>query len=266
MRTLIDVQAALERLNVNLVVKDMKLLAQGFSSDNYLICSNAQQYVLKFAHQPLIASQVDVQETLYALAITPKVYALDIAQGIQLSEYWPAESPCSANNINVLSRLLSRLHPIKHNSQCMNFKQKFAQYHVLPEYEEHKHFIANLLHQLAAFQANIGFCHNDLVLENMLQYQGRVKLIDFEYAGNNDVFFDLASISSSLMLSVKEKTQLLTTYIESSGLKISLVAAQEKLNYFQLAYDFLCYFWYIDHQQPKLAQQVLALLILPKLK
>ena len=38
-------------------------------------------------------------------------------------------------------------------------------------------------------------CHNDLLPGNVLFADDRVWLLDFEYAGMNDVFFDLGNLS-----------------------------------------------------------------------
>ncbi|GHF81700.1 phosphotransferase [Thalassotalea marina] len=265
MRTLTDIQKALDVLNVNLSASSMTLLAQGFSSDNYLVSANGQQYVLKFAHQPLITSQIAIQPKLHELAITPEVLATEPAKGLQLSQYWPSKTPCTAEQLPAIGELLSRLHQIKHNSACMDFQQKFNQYQGLAEFAIHRPVIEVLKAKLSAFDKHLGFCHNDLVLDNMLQCDNEVKLIDFEYSGNNDVFFDLASVSSSLLLGTEDKARLLTYYLAHCKLTITNELAVKKLNCFQLAYDFLCYFWYIEHQQPRLAKQVLTQLISPKL-
>ncbi|MEP7202477.1 MAG: phosphotransferase [Ilumatobacteraceae bacterium] len=55
-------------------------------------------------------------------------------------------------------------------------------------------------------------CHNDLLPANVLFATDRVWLLDFEYAGMNDVFFDLANLSVNGELSHEAEERLLTLY------------------------------------------------------
>ena len=55
-------------------------------------------------------------------------------------------------------------------------------------------------------------CHNDLLPGNVLFADDRVWLLDFEYAGMNDVFFDLANLSVNSELSPESDDRLLTLY------------------------------------------------------
>jgi thiamine kinase-like enzyme len=55
------------------------------------------------------------------------------------------------------------------------------------------------------------FCHNDLLNENFL-YDGELRILDWEYAGMGDPFFDLASFSINHVLSPSADESLLTDY------------------------------------------------------
>jgi thiamine kinase-like enzyme len=55
-------------------------------------------------------------------------------------------------------------------------------------------------------------CHNDLLPGNVLFAADRVWLLDFEYAGMNDVFFDLANLSVNSELNQEADERLLTLY------------------------------------------------------
>ena len=58
-------------------------------------------------------------------------------------------------------------------------------------------------------------CHNDLLPGNLLFDDERVWLLDFEYAGMNDVFFDLANLSVNAALSEPADQELLRLYFGS---------------------------------------------------
>ena len=55
-------------------------------------------------------------------------------------------------------------------------------------------------------------CHNDLLPGNVLFADDRVWLLDFEYAGMNDVFFDLGNLSVNSDLNHDADERLLTLY------------------------------------------------------
>jgi thiamine kinase-like enzyme len=55
-------------------------------------------------------------------------------------------------------------------------------------------------------------CHNDLLPGNVLFADDRVWLLDFEYAGMNDVFFDLGNLSVNSELNHEADERLLTLY------------------------------------------------------
>ncbi len=55
-------------------------------------------------------------------------------------------------------------------------------------------------------------CHNDLLPGNVLFAEDRVWLLDFEYAGMNDVFFDLGNLSVNSELTHDAEERLLTLY------------------------------------------------------
>ncbi len=55
-------------------------------------------------------------------------------------------------------------------------------------------------------------CHNDLLAENLLDDGERVRIIDYEYAGNNDPCFELGNIWSEATLPAPLLDVLVTAY------------------------------------------------------
>jgi thiamine kinase-like enzyme len=55
-------------------------------------------------------------------------------------------------------------------------------------------------------------CHNDLLTANFIDDGTRLRIVDWEYAGMGDVFFDLANFSVNNGLSKDETTSLLRAY------------------------------------------------------
>ena len=56
-------------------------------------------------------------------------------------------------------------------------------------------------------------CHNDLLTANFLRADGRLRILDWEYAGMGDVFFDLANFASNHELGDEQERMLLAAYL-----------------------------------------------------
>jgi thiamine kinase-like enzyme len=55
-------------------------------------------------------------------------------------------------------------------------------------------------------------CNNDLLAENFIDVGGELKLIDYEYSGNNDACFELGNIWSESNLAPRQLAELVTQY------------------------------------------------------
>ena len=55
-------------------------------------------------------------------------------------------------------------------------------------------------------------CHNDLLTANFIDDGSRIRIVDWEYAGMGDVFFDLANFAVNNGLGEAESTELLHAY------------------------------------------------------
>jgi thiamine kinase-like enzyme len=55
-------------------------------------------------------------------------------------------------------------------------------------------------------------CHNDLLNANFIDDGERIRIVDWEYAGMGDPFFDLGNFSTNHGLSADEDRQLLAAY------------------------------------------------------
>jgi thiamine kinase-like enzyme len=57
-------------------------------------------------------------------------------------------------------------------------------------------------------------CNNDLLAENFIDIGGDLKLIDYEYSGNNDACFELGNVWSESNLSLPQLDELVTRYYD----------------------------------------------------
>jgi thiamine kinase-like enzyme len=78
-------------------------------------------------------------------------------------------------------------------------------------------------------------CHNDLLNANFLD-DGRIRILDWEYAGMGDVFFDLANFSSNHELNVAQDRLLLGYYFgETTPVQLSRLNLMKVMSGFREA-------------------------------
>ena len=81
-------------------------------------------------------------------------------------------------------------------------------------------------------------CHNDLLPANFLDDGSRIWIIDWEYAGNGNPFFDLGNLAVNLELNDRDGERLLELYFGRSDSKLNA-----QLNLMRLASDLREAFW-----------------------
>ena len=81
-------------------------------------------------------------------------------------------------------------------------------------------------------------CHNDLLNANFIDDGELIRIVDWEYAGNGDVFFDLANFSVNNELDASARRLLLEAYLGSVG-----PAAERALELMRFMSDFREAMW-----------------------
>jgi thiamine kinase-like enzyme len=81
-----------------------------------------------------------------------------------------------------------------------------------PRYDEFAPQAAAIREALALRDEGTVPCNNDLLAENFIDVGDRFRLIDYEYAGNNDACFELGNIWSESNLSLEQLDELVAHY------------------------------------------------------
>ena len=82
-------------------------------------------------------------------------------------------------------------------------------------------------------------CHNDPLCENWVEGNGRMYLIDWEYAGMNDGMWDVADVSIEAGFNEEYDTKLLTAYLERKP----DIADRKKFLAYKVYVDYLWTLW-----------------------
>ena len=183
------------------------------------------------------------------VGLAPDVILCDAASGILVSrwiegELWTAQRAHETDAIHLLARSLRRLHavtpPIGARSLApvpllRNYWQVVSTRAVaLAARLQSLH--ARVLARAAEVQGGSSvFCHADLHHRNLVEAHG-LRLLDWEYAGLAEAYFDLASFAQSNDLTLDERALLLEAYGAA-------IEDAERLALYCLLFDWVCVLW-----------------------
>lgn len=185
----------------------------------------------------------------------PNIY-FNRETGVKITSYIPAAETLNAKtarwekNMRKTAELLGRLHrsgkTMKNRfsvrEEYENYKRQAEEVHAqyYPEYEEMDEWFYRLMKRLEIIGEDSVSCHNDLVAENLIKdRQGRLFLIDWEYAGMNDPMWDLAAHFLECEFLPEEEELFLSLYFHEGVPEVS----REKLCIYKMCQDILWSMW-----------------------
>ena len=114
--------------------------------------------------------------------------------------------------------------------------------------QEKLDILDDAFHQLGKRYSNeLVPCHVDPKLENFLLTNYQIYLIDWEYSGMADVYFELANFTLTNNLNLEEEKMFLANYIQMSKIKF----IEEKYILYKIATDYLWIFWHLIKLEQK---------------
>jgi len=182
-----------------------KLPNQGFNNTNYTLKTSKQTYLIRnFQPDLLINRKLEFQICLeaYKIGIGAKPYLLDEKNSLMICNFLEGVHKFKLTNTDIIkiALLLKKLHEIK--------------------------------------KGRLVLCHHDLNPKNCI-FSKDLKLIDWEYAGFDDRYFDLASVVVEFNLNKKEEKLFLTRYFKNS-FQIDKI----KMSLFKIKYLNICIDWF----------------------
>jgi len=217
----------------NKEIESFKLLEnQGYCNENYLLKTENQKYLIrKFKLEHDRKFEFKVQKLAYEKNIAAKPMILDEKNGLMICEFLEGSHKIALDkhDLEKLANLLRELHNIKLNVKPLDLKKVLTSKSRVVE----EAFIT-----LKKYKVEEVLCHNDLNFKNIL-FTDEVKLIDWEYAGANDRYFDLASVCVEFDLDNKNETYFLEHYFD-----ISEKIYMEKIVGYKAIYKALCEQWF----------------------
>ena len=195
---------------MGLKVKKIILLPIGLTNDDYFIQTNDNQSFIMRITKPQNKALFNYKNEDAILKVVAKTnldippLKFDSKTGIKITRFVEGLSTFSTSKLSLNTKVklvalgLKKLHSLKINSSI-----KFDPFKKLDQYKQRLNQTlfkdeAEVISLCLNDYQNGKHCltHNDLVDGNLLFNKKRLYLIDYEYAGNNHPYFDLASFLS----------------------------------------------------------------------
>lgn len=231
-------------------IRSSQIIENGFCNENYNINDafvlripkdNADE-TLNYKHENI------VYKTIVPLKISEKVVYFDENTGIKISKFVhnarQYKTTPTNEQITYLAKTLKKLHSSK-----LKVPFGYQMFYRLSIYKKslfedeyidtkiEKQIIKDV--QKIFAKDEMVLCHNDLVQNNLLFKFNGLTLIDWEYSGMNNFYFDLASFISENNLNDEQKEFFLSKYF---GAKLNDLK-RKKVNIFINFLDLLFYYW-----------------------
>ena len=207
-------------------------LTGGLTNTNYKVTSPSGCYVVRISGKDTSLLAIDRENEVHntiAAAETgvgaPFVAALPEQDALVLGfldgEVMDSEKLRRGGHISAIADACRRLHSGR------RFLQDFDMFQIQPgyleivrergfrlpgHYEEFEPKIRDLERAMRVRAEPTVPCNNDLLAENFIRVNGEMRLIDYEYSGNNEASFELGNVWSESNLSLEQLEELVTAY------------------------------------------------------
>jgi len=193
---------------------------QGYCNENYLVVADGVKYIVRKLLRDDIDRELEwrVQNLAYAEGITAEPLVFDSEYGFMVFEFLEGEhkNKLDENELKHLAQTLQKLHSITIDVKPIELQTDCS---AIDEYP--KEYV---------------LCHNDLNPQNIF-FSDALKFIDWEYAGVNDRYFDLACVCVEFGLEDEMQGVFLGAYFEGAY-------NLEKLEAYKIIYKTLCEEWF----------------------
>jgi thiamine kinase-like enzyme len=207
-------------------------LTGGLTNTNYKVATASGSYVVRISGKDTSLLAIDRENEVHntiAAAETgvgaPFVAALPehdaLVLGYIVGEVMDAEKLRSGDHIAAIAEACRRLHGGRrflHDFDMFEIQPRYLEIvrergFRLPErYEDFAPKIRELERAMRVRPEPTVPCNNDLLAENFIRVDGEMRLIDYEYSGNNEASFELGNVWSESNLSHEQLKELVAAY------------------------------------------------------
>ena len=246
----------------------------GHSNRNFLVRQGTQRCVVRLAEGDPRRFGIDraveqrVLERAAAIGLGAPVLHCEPATGTLVTAYLESrplrvEGIGAGDTIDRLAAALRRLHAQDLEIPAVNVLERIRSYARDVQTDDPRYWprarrwlsaARPVMEQYRFGRWRPALCHNDLVGPNILDTDAGLRLIDWEYAGRGDAWFDLATLVEDQALHALDRQRLLLSYGEIGD------AALERLYRTRVLYRLLSALWYLLRYRAARIDEVPALL------
>jgi thiamine kinase-like enzyme len=207
-------------------------LTGGLTNTNYKVTSPSGRYVVRISGKDTSLLAIDRENEVHntkAAAETgvgaPFVAALPehdaLVLGFLEGEVMDAEKLRRGDRIGAIASACRRLHAGRrflHDFDMFEIQPRYLAivrergFRLPDRYEEFEPQVRELERAMRARSEPTVPCNNDLLAENFIDVGGELRLIDYEYSGNNEASFELGNVWSESNLSLAQLEELVAAY------------------------------------------------------
>ena len=193
-------------------------------SEVYECKLNSIDAILKIKKDSIFENDIHVEKIivdgLRGLNLTPQILHSDKQNKVVIYEKVVGDTLSTAHKASIIPKCARQLKKL-HNSNivcddCGSFEDKIKNYeHAIAQNSSNSlcQSAFNFIYELVAKDKHQVFCHNDLNLSNIM-YSDDIFFIDWDYAGFNHPYFDLALLFNAMNLTSNEEYNFLSIYTD----------------------------------------------------
>jgi len=202
---------------------------QGYCNTNYLLVADGVKYIVRKLLRTDINRVLEwkILNLAYKDGITAEPMLYDATQELMVFSFLEGKhyEQLTKKDIKNLVMTLKKLHAICLVSEPISL-----------EIQNKTDEVVKALKTIDSYSKEYVLCHNDLNPQNIF-FSDKVKFIDWEYAGVNDRYFDLACVCVEFNLNGTMQKFFLDEYFRGDYKK-------DKLEAYKLLYVTLCAEWF----------------------
>ena len=212
-------------------IQFIERIKHGLTNDSWRVTSDRADLVVRRGNASEASLQIDrasesaVLELVAAAHLGPEVIVNDPAQRVLITRYagptWTPTQALDVSNIDRLAAVFARLHALDAPEQVQRLDLDRVVIGYLTTLAEHDAAAslralalqARATHTIEMLrrESDACLCHNDVHALNIVD-GSELRLIDWEYAGIGEPFFDLASVCVYHTYDRRRRQRLLSSY------------------------------------------------------
>lgn len=235
----------------------------GVTNQSYSVLTKNNHYILRIPGKGTNEYinrywEMSNLKKLSNLNLSPKIYYSNSDTGIIISEYLEDNIPMSKEDIynyervNLICKSLSQLHlsSIVFDNEFDIEKAKKSYIEILKkmevmlplEFQKHIPMLEKIMKTLFQnYPKELVPCQGDPKLNNFLLQDNKIWMIDLEYSGMADKYYDLVNIVMTNNLVKEEEEIILNTYEKYYGQKLDM----KKYLLYKITIDYLWIYWHL---------------------